>query len=154
MSGYLDSLNKLRPVMAAATAPGRAPRTRRPVARRVPERCPAPVRSAVLPRCDGLAAMAAVLMTMPRWLAVGYPVALLIRATRAGGLMQITKLRAITVQNPDAGWTVSHDQCTTVSRLLRSTHLMELPQLLNEIRGQMSLVGPRPERPHLTLLKS
>ena len=64
--------------------------------------------------------------------------------------MQITKLRTITVQNPDAEWTVSHDLCTGVSRLLRSTLLVELPQLLNEIRGQMSLVGPRPERPHFT----
>jgi lipopolysaccharide/colanic/teichoic acid biosynthesis glycosyltransferase len=62
--------------------------------------------------------MAAVLLTMPGWLVVGYPVAVL------------------------------------VARLLRSTHLDDLPQLLNEIRGQMSLVGSRPERPHFALLKS
>ena len=68
-----------------------------------------------------------------------------------GRVFRIVKLRTM-VQNAEAKtgpvWaTINDPRETTVGRLLRRTHLDELPQLWNVLKGDMSLIGPRPERP-------
>ncbi len=73
------------------------------------------------------------------------------RVTYAGHIRKIMKFRTMrTSPDSDSEWTADTEKCSAVGRWLRATHLDELPQLLNVLRGDMSLVGPRPERPFFT----
>ncbi|HVQ90689.1 MAG TPA: sugar transferase [Mycobacteriales bacterium] len=74
------------------------------------------------------------------------------RVSLDGRRFQILKLRSMrpaSAQESQSRWSVTGDRRVgPVGKLLRATSLDELPQLVNVLRGEMSLVGPRPERPY------
>ncbi len=78
------------------------------------------------------------------------------RSGRGGQPYKIVKFRTMRRDaEPDGKpqWAKEDDErATRVGKLLRKTHLDELPQFLNVLRGDMSLVGPRAERPELVEL--
>jgi len=73
------------------------------------------------------------------------------RVGKDGRLFSLIKFRSMAVDAEKGGpvWAVVNDpRVTRVGRWIRKLRLDEITQLINVIRGEMSLVGPRPERPY------
>ncbi len=118
--------------------------------------------SAALKRMlDIVGSLAAIILSSPVMLTC----AIIIKATSPGPLIfrqervglhnqpfTMYKFRSMVVQEPNKeskAWTVRDDpRVTPVGRFMRKTSIDELPQLFNVLKGEMSLVGPRPERPY------
>ena len=108
----------------------------------------------------------ALVLAGPLWLALGGAIALAIRIEgggpvlyrqarlgRDGRVFRMLKFRTMVEDAEERSgpvWASRPDpRSTAVGRVLRRYHLDELPQVVNVLRGEMSLVGPRPERPEL-----
>jgi Undecaprenyl-phosphate glucose phosphotransferase len=109
----------------------------------------------VMASSAGLLILSPVLLAIALAIKITSPGPVLFRQKRVGNnnaKFTLFKFRSMIVQSrldSDTIWTIPDDKrITPVGRILRQTNLDELPQLWNVLVGDMSIVGPRPEREH------
>ncbi len=110
---------------------------------------------------DIIAGIAIMIISLPLWLLAAIAVKLTSkgplfykqqRVGKDGRIFTLLKFRTMIVDAEKHSGPVlstkNDPRVTPVGRIMRSMRIDELPQLFNIIKGEMSLVGPRPERPH------
>jgi exopolysaccharide biosynthesis polyprenyl glycosylphosphotransferase len=107
---------------------------------------------------DVCSALFILLFSLPIWMLVALAIKLeggkvFYSQERVGKNREVFRIKKFRTMHSDAEasgaqWATKADpRVTRVGALLRRTHLDELPQMLNVLRGDISMVGPRPERP-------
>jgi sugar transferase (PEP-CTERM system associated) len=120
-----------------------------------------PATEAVKRAGDILVSLCLLLLTLPLMLAtallikIDSPGPVFYRQMRSGRfgkpftLFKFRSMRSDAESSGDPRWAQKHDpRVTRVGHFIRPLRIDELPQLINVLRGEMSMVGPRPERPH------
>ena len=152
-----------RAALPPAQSPGRS-QARRSLSHWKPQTYLPPHVVAAKRTVDIVAALAGLVLTAPLWPAIMLAIRLdspgpaLFRQLRIGRMLPdhtelfwILKFRTMRIDaeaQTGAVWAgVDDPRATRVGRFLRRTRLDELPQFINVLRGEMSIIGPRPERP-------
>lgn len=106
--------------------------------------------------CVGLIALSPIMLLAAAWIRTvdrGPAIYKQWRVGRNGWLFLIYKFRTMRIDAEEPGtarWAINcDDRLIPGGAFLRKCHIDELPQLWNILRGEMSLVGPRPERPEM-----
>jgi sugar transferase (PEP-CTERM system associated) len=112
--------------------------------------------------CDASVSAILLILSSPAWLLamlaiyIESPGSVIFKQTRVGEngqLFTVLKLRSMRLdaEKNGARWAeVKDSRVTRVGAFIRATRIDELPQLINVLRGDMSFIGPRPERPEFT----
>ena len=110
---------------------------------------------------DFILAVLILLITLPFWLLIALiikmesrgPVFIIMpRLGQDNKIFNLIKFRTMKEEGNNRSPTIANDpRITKFGSFLRKTRLDEVPQMINVIRGEMSFVGPRPERPELAL---
>ena len=110
---------------------------------------------------DSILAVSILIITTPLWLLIGIAITVtskgpvFFRQVRLGKNekpFKIIKFRTMRILGNDGSPTEKNDhRITRLGNFLRKTRLDEIPQVLNVLMGDMSFIGPRPERPELII---